>query len=86
MKAVGKNVTIKFEAQAEDIVNKGGIFIPHQATENSKLTNGIILTVGSKCELGFEVGQRVLFDKHAINKYNDNIGVLAEDNIILIEQ
>ncbi len=86
MKAVGKNVTIEIETQSEDIVNKGGIYIPHRATENSKLANGTILTIGSKCELGFEEGQLVLFDKHAINKYNDTIGVLAEDNIILVEQ
>lgn len=86
MKAVGRNVVIEIDASEADIVKKGNIFIPHRAIENSKLTSGKIVSVGSACKLGFEVDQIVLFDKHAINKYEDNIGALAEDNIILIEK
>jgi co-chaperonin GroES (HSP10) len=85
MKANGNNIIVTFENMA-DLVNKGGIFIPNHAIENSKLARGKIISVGRKCKLGMEVGQFVLFDMHAINKYNDTIGALTEDNIILIEK
>ena len=86
MKAVGKNVVIEIDTAEADIVKKGKIFIPNNAVENSKLCTGTISSVGSKCTLGLKAGQKVLFDKYAINKYIDSIGALAEDNVILVEK
>lgn len=85
MKAVGKFILIEID-HPEDMVKKGDIYIPHHAIENSKLATGKVMSVGEKCKLGIVEGQHVLFDKHAINKYNDSIGALAEDNIVLIEK
>ena len=77
-------VIVEYETK-DDIVNKDGIFIPHKAIENSKLIRGKILSVGEKCKLGVKVGDFVLYDKYAINRYSPTIGALAEDNVILIE-
>lgn len=85
MKANGAFVVIKLD-EPEEMVKKGDIFIPHRAIENSKLASGEIISVGKKCKLGMSEGQRVLFDKHAINKYSDTIGALTEDNVILVEK
>lgn len=85
MRASGKHILLEFEP-GNEIVNKGGIFIPHRAIENSKLSNGKIISVGPKCKLGCKEGQNVLFDKYAINKYTDTIGAISEDNIILVEK
>jgi co-chaperonin GroES (HSP10) len=85
IRANSNKLIVEFES-GDDLVEKDGIFIPHRAVENSKLTNGIVLSVGPKCELGIEEGDRVLYDKHAINRYSDTIGAVAEDCVILIEK
>ena len=93
-KANSNHVVVEFE-KGDDMVMKGdlvdmdGIYIPDQSSENGKLIHAEITSVGPKCVLGFEVGQTVLYDKYAINKFNSdfgNFGVLSEDNIILIEK
>lgn len=85
MKAIGRNIILELDEQS-GLVQKGNIFIPDYAIENSKLAMGTVKSVGSKCVLGLVEGQRVLFDKHAINKYTDTIGALTEDNVILVEK
>lgn len=84
-KANAKYVIVEFE-RVDDTVCKGGIFIPNRAVENSKMTRCKILSVGPKCTSGVKEGQFVLCDKYAINRYDDTIGAIAEDNIILIEK
>lgn len=85
MKANGKFVLVEILSK-EELVKKGDIFIPDRAIENSKMAQGKVISVGKKCTLGLEEGHVVLFDKHAINKYDDTIGAIAEDNIILVEK
>lgn len=85
MKANGRNIILELDAPSGP-VQKGDIFIPDYAIENSKLAMGTVTSVGPKCTLGIVEGQRVLFDKHAINKYTDTIGALTEDNVILVEK
>lgn len=85
MKANAKFIIVEFLSK-EELVQKGNIFIPDRAIENSKLARGKVMSVGKKCVLGIEPGQVVLYDKHAINKYDDTIGAIAEDNVILVEK
>ena len=82
--ANSNHVVVQIDS-GEDIVIKDGIFIPNASAENSKLIKATITSVGAKCILGFQKGQRVLYDKYAINKINNEFGVLTEDNIILVE-
>lgn len=84
MKALGNHVILEHGSNS-DLVEKDGILIPHHAIENSKLGYGTILSVGPHCKLGLKPDQKVLFDKHAINKYSETVAVTREDNIILIE-
>lgn len=81
----GKNVAIEI-SKAETTVVKGDIIIPHHAVENSKMNNATVISVGPKCILGIKKGDKVLYDLHAIQMYTEDIGILAEDNIILIEK
>ena len=83
--ANSNHVVLEIE-KGEDIVIKDGIIVSDKSTENSKLIHGKITSVGPKVKNGFEVDQVVLYDKYSINKINSDLGVLKEDNIILIEK
>lgn len=84
MKALGNKIILQKKTNDDTVVKKG-IFIPNSAIENSKMSEGEVISIGPKCELGFKVGNIVLYDKYAINNINDEFGVLTEDNIILAE-
>jgi len=83
--ANSNHIVLEFET-GEDIVIKDGIYVPDMNSENSKLIGAKIISIGPTCKLGFELNQIVLYDKYSINKVSDQIGVLKEDNIILIEK
>jgi len=83
MKAVGNKVVLE-KLERDEERTYGDIIIPRRTDNNSKMTKGLILSVGPLAEIqNIVAGDIVLYDTMSVYDNTKNIVVTDIENIIL---
>lgn len=82
-KPLGERITILIDKVVEK-KTLGGIIIP--LTEDDQPSEGIVIGIGSKVDIGVEIGDQVIFDKYAGNLLGDGtVRVIKQEDIFSVK-
>lgn len=87
-KPVNKYLLVEYEKQEEKTA--GGLYMPTKVTGTAQdiLVKGTVKAIGNKCENDIEIGNRILFNKHAYVNVPDSKDLLLvrEEDVYAVEE
>lgn len=87
-KPVNKYLLVEYEKQEEKTA--GGLYMPTKVTGTAQdiLVKGTVKAIGNKCENDIEIGNTILFNKHAYVNVPDSKDLLLvrEEDVYAIEE
>jgi len=83
LKPLSSNVLVMVEDMEENSKTAGGLFIPTTAKSDKLFQTGKVMATGNLTD-EVKVGDRVIFNKFAGIKIDQQLSVLKQDDILLV--